>query len=365
MHLFLPQQPDFNWRNSLLVSEFDQILRFWLDRGVDGFRVDVAGALIKDRYLRSNPQIGPWDLNAGRFEQWLAFEHIYDVFQPESHDIFRRWRKIVDEYDAYLFGETYTFDPLELARLLPGDGMHGGFWFEPMHIEWSAQEIHRALSAPIDLLKDRLLWAAGSHDMPRSPTRFGGGDLGRERSFALNILLAFLPGVLVLYQGEELGLVDGRVPLEAALDPVDSGRDGCRTPMPWSVGKGNGFTTGNAWLRSDSRSDYETAQVQLTDPDSWHACYKALLTVRKSLPSLEGFSVVWTELEDSSVISYERGPVGVAINTSTDPNCINVPPDVEIVYSTLGTVKDHATRVTLGSHGGVIWLKASGKSNSI
>ncbi|MBC8365572.1 MAG: alpha-amylase [Actinobacteria bacterium] len=359
MHLFLPEQPDLNWRNPKVLEEFDRILRFWLDRGVDGFRIDVAGALVKDDLLRSNPQVGPWDPAAGRFEQWLAFEHLHDVFQPESHEVFRRWRAICDEYGAYLLGETYHREPQGLADLVPGDGMHGGFWFEPMHIAWDVDELRRALVGPVELLGERLLWASGSHDHERSPSRFGGGDEGRGRALALNVLFACLPGVPILYQGEELGLVDGRVPPESMLDPVDNGRDGCRTPMPWEPGPGGGFTTGEAWLHSDPRSECETALAQVGDPDSWHSRYTDLLTVRRALPDLFDEPVVWTDGDHGPVISYRRGPVGVAANTSFDRHQVEVPAGSSVVYATPGVEFAGAGQLVLTAHDAVIWAAPS------
>jgi len=359
MHLFLPEQPDLNWRNPAVVEEFDRILRFWLDRGVGGFRIDVAGALVKDDLLRSNPQIGPWDPTADRYEQWLAFDHLHDVFQPESHDVFRRWRAICDEYDAYLLGETYHQDPQGLADLVPGDGMHGGFWFAPMHIDWEVDKLRRVLAGPIDLVGERLLWAAGSHDVPRSPTRFGGGDLGRERTLVLNVLFSCLPGVPVLYQGEELGLVDGRVPEEAVLDPVDNGRDGCRTPMPWAPGSGNGFTSGEAWLRSEQRADNETAHAQVGEPDSWHSRYAGLLAALGTLPDLVYEPLVWTDGGYGPVIAYRRGPVGVAANTASDEHHVEIPAGASVAYATPGVRVDGERRLALAAHNAAIWVDLS------
>ena len=340
MHLFLPEQPDLNWRNPKIAEEFDQILRFWLERGVDGFRIDVAGGLMKDEQFRSNPEITPWDPEGDRWEQFESFEHRYDIFQKDSHEIFRRWRSIFDEYGAYLHGETYVREPSGLAELLPGDGMHGGFWFEPMHIEWDPNEIRRSIVEVSELVGESLLWAAGSHDMPRSPTRFGNDDTGRSRTLALNVLFAFLPGVPVLYQGEELGLIDGYVAEEHKLDPVASndelfgGRDGCcRTPMPWKHGINNGFSETDPWLISEQRDESETAEMQIGKTDSWHAFYKDLLSTRRSLPDLTGLDVEWLDSGDGPVIWFER-PVGVIVNTSTETHSTRVSLDTEIVYST-------------------------------
>lgn len=353
MHLFLPEQPDLNWRNPAVRNEFDRILRFWLERGVSGFRIDVATGLVKDDQLRSNPQVRPWNPSDSRFDQWLSFEHLHDEFQPESHDVFRSWRAICDEYDAFLLGETYTRDIQRLADLLPGDGMHGGFWFEPMHVGWDVAELRNALVAPSERLGERLLWATGSHDESRSPSRFGDGDLGRERTLALNVLFSCLPGVLVLYQGEELGLTDGTVAPDAVLDPVDTGRDGCRTPMPWTGGPTNGFTTGQAWLRSEPRSDGQTAQAQVGDPNSWHSRYTGLLAARRALPDLTEAPVEWSDCDSEMIISYQRGPVGVAANISAEHRCVDLPAGATVAYATPGVSGER--QLQLPAHGAVIW----------
>lgn len=339
LHLFLPSQPDLNWRNPAVAGEWDDILRFWLDRGVAGFRVDVAGGLVKDAGLRSNPQLLPIPPRASRWEQWDCFEHLYDVFQPESQDVFRRWRKICDEYGAFLHGETYHLDPRGMDELLPPDGMHGGYWFAPMHIDWEPAAIRRTLRGPSRALADRLLWAMSSHDMPRAPTRFApSSDIGSDgradddgwgaaRTLAFNVLAAFLPGTLVLYQGEELGLADGEVAAEDKLDPVgpdddvSAGRDGCRTPMPWGDGPHNGFSAAEPWLRSAERPVGETAGAQSQDERSWLGAYQTLLDVQqRARPALSNGSaggngaVEWTDSGSGPIISYRRGRLVVTAN---------------------------------------------------
>ncbi|MDP7125276.1 MAG: alpha-amylase family glycosyl hydrolase, partial [Acidimicrobiales bacterium] len=220
-------------------------------------------------------------------------------------------------------------------------------------------KLRRVLAGPIDLVGERLLWAAGSHDVPRSPTRFGGGDLGRERTLVLNVLFSCLPGVPVLYQGEELGLVDGRVPEEAVLDPVDNGRDGCRTPMPWAPGSGNGFTSGEAWLRSEQRADNETAHAQVGEPDSWHSRYAGLLAALGTLPDLVYEPLVWTDGGYGPVIAYRRGPVGVAANTASDEHHVEIPAGASVAYATPGVRVDGERRLALAAHNAAIWVDLS------
>jgi len=372
MHLFLPEQPDLNWRNPKIPEEFDQILRFWLERGVDGFRIDVAGGLMKDEQFRSNPEITPWDPEGDRWEQFESFEHRYDIFQKDNHEIFRRWRSIFDEYGAYLHGETYILEPAGLAELLPGDGLHGGFWFEPMHIEWDPNEIRRSIVEVSELVGESILWAAGSHDMPRSPTRFvpqqetstrpNNEDIGRSRTLALNVLFSFLPGVPVIYQGEELGLTDGDVPEEHKLDPVAlndnqfGGRDGCRTPMPWSSDKNNGFSETKPWLVSEQRDETETAEAQIDKPGSWHSSYKELFHTRRSLPDITGLDVTWLDSGQGSVIWYERGPVGVVVNTSSETESVKLGLNSEIVYQTSQVEILESGEVTVSGVGAFVYL---------
>ena len=381
LHLFLPSQPDFNWRNPAVADEWDAILRFWLDRGVDGFRVDVAGGLVKDERLRSNPQLQPIPEGASRWEQWDCFEHLHDVFQPESQDVFRRWRRICDGYGAFLHGETYHLDPRGMDELLPPDGMHGGYWFAPMHIEWNAEALRSVLAGP-GALSSRLLWAAGSHDMPRAPTRFGGGDAGRQRALVLNVLFAFAPGVPVLYQGAELGLEDGVVAPHAKLDPVGpegdvgAGRDGCRTPMPWGPGPNNGFSAADPWLASEPRPDAHTAAAQDADEASSLNSYRRLLAVRRALFDQFGLAdepVTWddgagdshpiagmrkstaagasmpTGASSSSdpVISLRRGPVFVAANTADADAAAGLPVGAELMFETPGATGGHGSSATL------------------
>ncbi len=385
LHLFLPSQPDLNWRNPAVSAEWDEILRFWLDRGVDGFRVDVAGGLVKDERLRSNPQLRPIPPGASRWEQWDCFEHLYDVFQPESQDVFRRWRTICDSYGAFLHGETYHLDPRGMDALLPPDGMHGGYWFAPMHIAWEPAQIRTTLRAPSADLAERLLWALSSHDMPRAPTRFelpgepeasdgtinspeqnslkrkdprrhprtGSAQdlqlgeratpdsLGAARALAFNVLTAFLPGTFVLYQGEELGLTDGEVAVGDKLDPVGpssdvgAGRDGCRTPMPWGTGAHNGFCDVDPWLRSVHRPYADTAAAQDSAERSWLRAYRELIGVlhrNRDHLEAEGTKVEWLDSGNGPIISYRRGRLVVTANVGETPCAMPIPADAKLLY---------------------------------
>jgi alpha-glucosidase len=179
--MFLPEQPDLNWRNPEVRTEFEKILRFWLDRGIDGFRIDVAHALYKDEQLRDNPLLAPLDgvKNAG--DRFNRMEHRYDEMQPESLDVYRRWREIASEYDAVLIGETYVHSVEQLAALVPGDGLDVGFWFRPMHMDWTPERepdwtaacVEQVLRAPTEQVRGGVGWVLSSHDLSRPVARFG------------------------------------------------------------------------------------------------------------------------------------------------------------------------------------------------
>lgn len=336
LHMFLKEQPDLNWGNPVVIEEFDSILRFWLDRGVSGFRIDVAQAMGKDAELRDNPVNFEIDGSESRWIQWASLEHDHDVMQPETLDIFRRWRAIVEEYDAVLIGETYVLEPEELGQLLTGDGLHVGFWFKTMHIEWRADQIRDALRGPLDAANATIGWVQASHDEPRPPTRFGGGEIGRRRSLAFSTLLLGLPGMPFLYQAEELAIPDGVVPPEMKSDPVggddvDAGRDGCRTPVPWSLEPGEGFSaTATPWLPSSHDTPDQTVAGQRDDPGSPMHRVRALLDLRRSFD--REAPIEWHECADD-LVRYRRGDHEVIANTGTETTIITA--DAEVVFSSV------------------------------
>jgi len=340
LHLFLPEQPDLNWAEPRVADEFDEILRFWLGRGADGFRVDVADALVKHPRLPDNPPATGFRRAppAGIASDWGTLEHRYDVNQPGLLEIHRRWRKLVEPYDALLVGEVGLADPSTIEDFVGSqDGLDLCFWFEPMEIEWRPEAIRAALAAASPM-SSGVAWVQGSHDRPRAATRFGGGEVGRSRSLALAVLLLGLPGLPFLYQGEELGLEEGLVPPEEAQDPISRragehhlGRDGCRTPMPWQPGRGLGFTSAEeAWLPFGGRTAADTVAVQRADPTSMLHRYRRLLRVRRELPNLGGRGLEWVVGTDS-IVAYRRGPVLVAANCGEKPEPLELPPGTWIL----------------------------------
>lgn len=247
------------------------------------------------------------------------------MLQPKTHDIFRSWKAITDEYSAVLIGETYVRDPDEFNALVGSpSGLDIGFWFAPMHMAWSAEQVTEVLGALGQQVSGKVGWVQASHDEHRPPTRFGGGDLGRRRSLSLAVLLLGMPGMPFLYQGEELGLEDGDVPPEAKMDPVGedgdptSGRDGCRTPIPWDDSEHRGFSSGEAapWLPI-SHGVEDTVAYQRGRTDSWLAKYRQLLATRRHLltdrDDVVSEGARFVDL-GADVVAVQRGPATFVVN---------------------------------------------------
>ncbi len=284
---FLEHQADLNWWNPEVRNEFDRILRFWFDRGVAGFRIDVAHLLVKDRHLRDNETAtagdGPPDeeFNANR---------------PEVHDIYRRWRQIAHQYDPprLLIGETPVFEPSTLATYYgQGDELDLAFNFIHLLAPFEADAMHEVVSATLAALPAgcQPVWAGSSHDVSRFPTRWAGGSPQRARAALLMLLT--LPGTPFLYAGDELLMTDTAVPSEQLRDPLGlmqssvwGGRDPQRTPMRWSREAGAGFTKPHVdpWLPfGDLRVNVAD---QSDDPSSALSLTRDLIALRAELADL-------------------------------------------------------------------------------
>jgi len=336
LHLFLPEQPDLNWSNPNLVREFDRVLTFWLDRGADGFRIDVAHGLVKNMLMPDNPQRYPVTPDMGPRQVFDSYEHRYDLDQAGNTAIYRRWRDIVEPYDALLLGEVYLRDnnPNRASRYVANqDGLHRAFYFPPMHTPWEPSAMWSTFRDALDAAPRDFSWAVSSHDDPRAPTRLGGGELGQSRALAYCVMMFALPGLPFLYQGDELGLADVDVPLDQCQDPVavrnrnpSNGRDGCRTPMPWAPGPEAGFTDGaDPWLPV-GRNDSDTAAAQRDDPQAILHKYRDLLALRRELPDLHAGGLEWLTDRTNPVISFRRGDTVCALNTGDVPTDLRLPP---------------------------------------
>ena len=332
LHNFLSTQPDLNWWSDDVRAEFDQILRFWFDRGVAGFRIDVCQAIVKDRELRDNPPAEPGDhpyvLNFGQ-------RKVYNAERPETHDVFRRWRVIAEEYDParLLLGETYVLD-VERLRPFYGDDdeLQLGFNFVFLHSPFTAEGLRTIVDATERTLPEHAwpVWAISTHDLPRFVDRWCEGSVERAR-VALLMLLT-LRGTPVLYYGDELGMRDVPVPPGLRRDPVGTGaydagpgRDPCRTPMPWSPQPGGGFTSPAAepWLPLSSQAGV-TVEEQRADPDSMLVLCRDLIALRRSEPDLTGGSYKALPTPDG-LWAFSRGQrFAVVLNLSGATGVVDV-----------------------------------------
>ncbi|MDQ1694821.1 MAG: alpha-glucosidase [Frankiaceae bacterium] len=292
LHLFDSSQPDLNWRNPAVHEQFHAILRFWLAREVDGFRIDVAHALYKDRDLH------PGDRNA------------WD--QDEVFGVWREWRKVIDDYDGRAFvGEVFLYDMDRVAQYVGRTRLHQAFNFVVARTPFDATVLRATIRRSLELFLrsgTSPTWVLSNHDLVRHPTRYGGGERGVRRGRAVTALLLALPGSPYLYQGEELGLEQSDVPPDRRQDPTwfrqgGIGRDGCRTPMTWTVAApGHGFTTGDPWLPFDEQARARNVELEEADPGSTLHFYRRALALRRELaPSLRR-SVGWPDAHADCVV---------------------------------------------------------------
>ena len=292
LHLFLPQQPDLNWRNADVVAAMHDTLRFWLDRGVDGFRIDVVHALVKRADLADIPPERQWGTDK------------YDL--PAVHELVRGFRRVVDWYpgDRVTVGEVYIMSTATVAEFYgSGDELHLAFNFPPLYAPWDAAAWRKRVDRVVTELGPRdawPTWVLSNHDNPRHRTRYG-GDEGRARAAA--VLLLTLRGTPFLYAGEELGLEDAVVPADREVDP--GGRDGCRAPIPWSGAPGHGWATDAPWLPWPPDADRRHAEALREDEGSILHLYRRLLAVRRSSSALRLGS--WTPVASADgVLAYRR-----------------------------------------------------------
>ena len=320
-HLFLPEQPDLNWRNEEVRASFDEIIRWWIRRGVDGFRIDVASGLVKDAELRDNPQIAPVDGAMDPFHAFAAFEHCHDMNQPETTDVFRRWRRICEPHDVMLLGEVGLSAPEGVARYVAPGVLNRTFFLPTSWTPWRPGEIVAMLRAMHDAAPGRVSWVLSNHDRRRVAERFGEGDVGTWRALTATTLMMALGGTPFLYQGEELGLPDGTLRLGGEQDPVSvrnpgavNGRDGCRTPMPWDGTDHNGFSVAEPWIDAEPRPLAQTVAGQKSDPDAPVHRYRELLAARRQNPDLWRAPAQWIDTPDPQVAGVLRGSAAVVAN---------------------------------------------------
>jgi alpha-glucosidase len=274
LHLFLPEQPDLDWSNPEVVAAMHDVVRFWLDRGVDGLRVDVAHGLGKDPGLADDPP------------ETRPTTHTELNDRPETHAHLRALRRLVDSYsgDRVIVGEVYLLDTELVAPYYgAGDELHLAFNFPPLYTPWDAERWEaqiRRTTALLDPADAWPTWVLSNHDNPRHRTRYGGSE---TRARAAALLLLGLRGTPFLYAGEELGLLDADVPPEGVVDP--GGRDGCRAPIPWEAGPGHGWPA-EPWLPFPPESDSHAAASEQGDPTSTLDLYQRSLRARRGSDAL-------------------------------------------------------------------------------
>lgn len=332
LHLFDRSQPDLDWTNPWVADRFDEILRFWLDRGVDGFRVDVAHGLVKHPHLPDHLPTGDDVLEPAPY--WA---------QPGVHDIFRRWRCVLEEYgpDRILCAEAWVAPLAALSDWVRPDEMHQAFNFEYLYSAWDAEQQRAVIDeslAAFGAVGAPSTWVLSNHDVVRHTTRlalnpgealFGlredtvlpDAAAAQRRARAATALMLALPGSAYLYQGEELGLDEVLdIPADARHDPTYHrtegrrlGRDGCRVPLPWTTGANLGFGQGDQpWLPQPARWSTLAHSEQKDDPSSTLEFYRRALRLRREF-DLGAGSIEWTETPPSQ-LQFARGRLTVLTN---------------------------------------------------
>ena len=376
LHLFDIKQPDWNWDNPAVADEFDSILRFWFDRGVDGFRIDVANSMAKAAGLPDvdvDPATGELLTNTLTGSPYLN--------QPHVHDILRRWRTVADSYADSELGarvfvsEAWVTPASELAKYVRDDELHTTFNFDALMCEWSAESQRNVIDLTLratGAVGAPPTWVLANHDTTRVVTRYGRSitgarftpkgmdldsfagvgsvpdgvtdiELGRKRARAAVLLELALPGGAYVYQGDELGLEEVEdIPEELLQDPTWErsghtvrGRDGCRVPLPWS-GTEAPFGFGSAdtppWLPQPAGWAALTQEVQDADPTSHLNHYRAALAHRREHPALGDGTMAWDGDVPPGVLSFTREP-GFRCVVNFGPDLYALPADAQVLIA--------------------------------
>jgi alpha-glucosidase len=372
LHLFDSTQPDLNWSHPEVQDDFDGILRFWLDRGVDGFRVDVAHGLIKEEGLPDHfPSAGGGSMGGDEFIATPYFG------QDGVHDVWRRWRSLLEEYgpDRVLVAEAWIYPLERMAHWVRPDEMHQAFNFAYLETPWDAEAQRRIITeslAAFGGVGAPSTWVLSNHDVVRHASRLaltgdnpqGHGigpksqglpiaELGLKRARAATLMMLALPGSAYIYQGEELGLPEHVfIPDEARQDPTwfrtsgeRYGRDGCRVPLPWEAdAPAFGFNgTGETWLPQPDAWRTLARDVQSGVPSSTLEMYRTALAARAAHALGDGV-IEWLDLGDGT-LAFDNGDIRIISNVTGDP----VPLEGTVIVAS-GPVTDTVTADT------TVWL---------
>ncbi|OBF17903.1 alpha-amylase [Mycobacterium kubicae] len=337
LHLFDSEQPDLNWDNPEVFDDFEKTLRFWLERGVDGFRIDVAHGMAKPEGLPDAP------------ESDISVLHHSDddprFNRPHVHAIHRDIRTVMDDYpEAVTVGEVWVRDNAQWAEYVRPDELHLGFNFRLTRTDFEVGEIRDAVQNSLEAaaLEDATpTWTLSNHDVGREVTRYGGGEVGLSRARAMAMLMLALPGAVFIYNGEELGLPDVDLPDEVLQDPTwersghtDRGRDRCRVPIPWSGDTPPfGFSTNaDTWLPMPADWAGLTVEKQRADPESTLSFFHRMIEIRSGRSEFDGTQIDWLAAPADVLIFRRRGGgVVCALNASAAP--VPLPPGELILCS--------------------------------
>jgi glycosidase len=373
LHSFLREQPDLNWRHPEVRRAMLDTLRFWLDRGVDGFRVDCAHAVMKDPDLRDNPP-APEGRRLVHKDHgaWGRQLHLHDRGHPDAHGVYREVRRLLDAYarrdgrPRVSIGEIHLFDPAELCAWYGAglDELHLPANFTLLGIPWTAEEVRRAVDGMEAALPPGAWpsWVLGNHDEPRVATR-----VGPEAARAAMLLLLTLRGTPTLYYGDELGLEDVPVPPELAQDPwgrnvtgLGLGRDPQRTPMPWDAGPNAGFTGRlvRPWLPLGPDAAARNVELQYRRDDSMLDLTRRLLALRRARAALHRGAYRPLDGAPPGVFAFLREHAGerllVAVRFGAEPAAVPLPGVARPLLSTHGEPSPGERVYALRSHEGVV-----------
>lgn len=324
LHLFDAEQPDLNWDNTEVFDDFEKTLRFWLERGVDGFRIDVAHGMAKPPGLPDSQDMSE------------VLRHTDDdprFNRPHVHAIHRDIRAVIDDYPgAVTVGEVWVTDNARWAEYVRPDELHLGFNFRLARTDFDAAEIHDAVQNSLEAaaLEDATpTWTLANHDVGREVTRYGDGEIGLRRARAMAMLMLALPGAVFIYNGQELGLPDVDLPDEVLQDPTwersghtERGRDRCRVPLPWSGDTPPfGFSScAQTWLPMPADWSALTVEKQLGDPSSMLTFFRRALRLRRERAEFDGSEIDWLSANGDALI-FRRGGGGLvcALNAGQRP----------------------------------------------
>ena len=383
LHLFAPGQPDFNWENPEVVAEFESVLAFWFDKGVDGFRIDVAHGLAKADGL---PDGGPDDDAAPTLVQSKDSHPAWD--QDGVHDVYRGWRDVANRYvpERIFIAEAWVSSNERLARYLRPDELHTAFQFDFLRAPWRAEVLRTVVDDAITgaaTVGAPPTWVLSNHDVTRTVTRYSRSqpdhlvetdwerarwsseaadyDAGLRRARAAALMQLALPGTAYVYQGEELGLEEVEdLPDDVRQDPIwvqsdymDVGRDGCRVPLPWANDVApydfSPDTRVSTWLPQPAHWGPHTAEAQDRDPNSTLNLYRDALAARRAV-WVDAGDLEWIQTTPD-VAAFRRGTAQCWVNTGEEP--VELPRDAKVLLASVPGTEGHLPA------DGAVWLVSS------